>query len=113
MPKYCSRCMLSFDGEICPACGSKRVKEAEPGDLCFLTEKDRIWAGVLADVLKQNGIPFLHKSSIGAGMAIRTGPMFETVRFYVCHEQLEKSAEIVNELFSKDGETVGGEDDSE
>ena len=36
-------------------------------------------SGTVAECMKQNGIPFLQKSSIGAGMAIRTGPMFEKI----------------------------------
>ena len=33
--------------------------------MCFLAEKDVIWAGVLADVLKQHQIPFARVSSVG------------------------------------------------
>ena len=68
--------------------------------MCFLTEKEQIWNGMLADVLKQKNIPFEQKSSMGAGMALRAGPMFETVKFYVFYIHLEEAKEIVKELFS-------------
>ena len=34
--------------------------------MCFLTEKEPVWAGMLADVLAQKGIPFVKESSLGA-----------------------------------------------
>ncbi len=100
MAKYCGKCFLSFDDERCPVCKRKSERNAEPDDLCFLTEKEQIWGGMLADVLAQNNIPFEQKSTMGAGMALRAGPMFETIRFYVFYRHLEEARKIVDELFS-------------
>ena len=47
--------------------------------MCFLTEKEPVWAGMLADVLAQKGIPFVKESSLGAGMALRAGPYLRGV----------------------------------
>lgn len=69
-------------------------------DVCLLTEKDAIWAGMLADVLTQNGVPFVKESVLGAGMALRAGPMMDTIRFYVPRSQLAAAQELVSELFS-------------
>ena len=49
----------------------------KPEGMCLLTEKEVIWAGMLADVLRQHGIPFAKESSLGAGMAIRAGSLLE------------------------------------
>ena len=96
---YCAACRSLFEGEQCPTCGSKKVTEPSPEDICFLTEADPVWSIMLADVLKQHGIPSLSSSSIGAGMAMRAGSMFERVKFYVRFEHLEKGRAIVEELF--------------
>lgn len=68
--------------------------------LCFLTEKSPIWAGMLADVLTQHEIPFVKESTLGAGLAIRTGSLAESFRFFVPASRLSSAQELVEELFS-------------
>lgn len=109
MTQYCNICCLPFDGEHCPVCGTKKIKPIEPGDLCFLTEKEQIWSDMLADVFNQQNIPFIQKKVLGAGLAIKTGPMRERVRFYVFYKQLSEAKSIVDELFSP----LSEEDDNE
>jgi len=70
--------------------------------MCLLTEKDVVWAGMLADVLKQHNIPFVKESSLGAGMAIRAGSLLETIRFYVPAFHLAAAKDLVEELFARD-----------
>jgi hypothetical protein len=100
MSRYCGICCRLFDGKRCPVCGRRSTRDVEPDDLCFLTEKEMIWSGMLADVLKQRGIPFTQKSVLGAGLAAITGTVCERVRFYVFYSQLEEAGAIVEELFS-------------
>lgn len=98
---YCQGCKIVFEeGERCPFCGSKKVRNASPEDICFLTEVDPIMGGMLKDVLEQNNIPALNSSTIGAGMAMRAGSMFERTKFYVRYEHLAMAKEIVDELFN-------------
>ena len=97
---YCEACKLAFDKAAkCPRCGSRKLREPLPEDLCFLTETDPMFGGMLKDVLEQNGIPVLSSSTMGAGMAMRVGPMFDRIRFYVPYAQLSAASEIVGELF--------------
>lgn len=56
--------------------------------------------GILEDVLKQNNIPYLKKDVMGAGLAIKVGPMFERSRFYVPFEQWSRATAITEDLFS-------------
>lgn len=81
------------------ACGAR--PGGEPEGMCFLTEKSPIWAGMLADVLQQRGIPFVKESSLGAGLAIRAGSLSETIRFFVPPSRLAAARELVEELFSE------------
>ena len=57
-------------------------------------------AGILEDVLKQNNIPFLKKEVMGAGLAIKVGPMLDRSRFYVMYDILDKARPIVDDLFA-------------
>ena len=97
---YCEKCNRIFEGDHCPVCRKSKVREPEPKDPCFLSEQDYISAGILEDLLKQNGIPFLKKDVMGAGMAIKVGPMLERSRCYVPYEQLEDAAVIADDLFA-------------
>ena len=114
MQRYCERCSVPFDGERCPVCGKKSARFAAPEDICFLTEKEQLWGGMLADVLRQENIPFIRKSVMGAGMALKAGPMLERVRFYVYYKQLTEAADIVEGLFSAaDGGSEPPEEEGE
>ena len=110
MTQYCNRCCLPFDGECCPVCGRKNAKQIGPNDLCFLTEKEQLWSGMLADVLSQQKIPFVQKNVFGAGMSMKTGLMNERIRFYVFYGHLAEAKKLVDELFSPLSEENDNED---
>ncbi len=74
----------------------------QPEKMCYLTEQSPIWAGMLADVLQQNGIPFFKESSLGAGLAIKTGGLSESIRFFVPASRIDGARELVEELFSRE-----------
>ena len=101
---YCDKCSRIVEAERCPVCGSRKIREPEAGDPCFLTEQGFVSSGILEDMLKQNGIPFLKKDVMGAGMAIKVGPMLERSRFYVRFEHLETARELADELFATESE---------
>ena len=75
---------------------------AEPrqGELRFLTEQEPVWARVLAEVLERNRIPFVKESSMGAGLAIKTGALLETIRFFVPCSRLEEAKDLADGLFA-------------
>ena len=97
---YCEKCKRVFDGAgRCPHCGSRRTRPPLPEDLCFLTETDPMFGGMLRDVLAQGRIPAVASSAMGAGMALKVGPMFDQTRFYVPCEYLPAAKELVASLF--------------
>ena len=96
---YCEKCNRIIEGERCPVCKSRKIREPEAKDPCYLTEQDYISSGILEDVLKQNGIPYLKKDVMGAGVAIKVGPMLERSRFYVPFEQLSGARDVLESLF--------------
>ena len=99
---YCEKCCRVIEADRCPVCKSKRVREPEAKDPCFLTEQDYLSSGILEDLLKQNGIPYLKKDVMGAGLAIKVGPMLERSRFYVPFEQLESARAVAEEVFPEE-----------
>ena len=99
---YCEKCSRIIEADRCPVCKSKRVREPEAKDPCFLTEQDYLSSGILEDLLKQNGIPYLKKDVMGAGLAIKVGPMLERSRFYVPFEQLESARAVAEEVFPEE-----------
>ena len=64
---YCEKCSRIIEETRCPFCGSRKIREPQPKDLCFLTEQEFLPAGVLEDVLKQGGVV------PGAALVERTG----------------------------------------
>lgn len=97
---YCEKCSRVVDADRCPVCNNRKLREPEAKDPCYLTELDYISSGILEDLLKQNNIPYLKKNVMGAGMAIKVGPMLERSRFYVPFEQLSNAETVLKESFS-------------
>lgn len=81
-----------------PAPGSETI--------CFLTEQSPIWAGMLADVLRQHSIPFFQESSLGAGLALKMGTLSEMMRFFVPSSYLATANGLVGELFNKEDDPM-------
>lgn len=96
---YCPNCHLLVPGTRCPVCDRKRLEPPREADYCFLTEKKFVWAGVLEDCLRQNGIPYLTQNVMGAGLTARIGPMMETVKFFIPYGCYEKARLLDEELF--------------
>ena len=103
---YCENCMRIIEEERCPVCGNKRIRMPEPTDPCFLTELDYVSSGILEDLLQQNGIPFLKRNVMGAGMAIRVGPMLDRSRFYIPCDRFGEAETLAAELSSNWEETT-------
>ena len=97
---YCEKCSRVTDAGRCPVCRNRKLREPGAKDPCYLTELDYILSGILEDLLKQNNIPYLKKNVMGAGMAIKVGPMLERSRFYVPFEQLSNAETVLEESFS-------------
>lgn len=83
---------------------SNTGQNAASNDLHYLTEQAQPWSEILKDILKQNDIPTFSRSVMGAGMVIRAGAALDRTEFYVPSSHFEKAKQIVEELFSNDGD---------
>lgn len=70
-------------------------------DYVLLTEKEEMWANMLMEVLKDNGVPCTAVPVHGAGMVMRTG-IREKLKVYVPQEHKTRAEELLEELFTKD-----------
>ncbi|HIU46564.1 MAG TPA: DUF2007 domain-containing protein [Candidatus Fimadaptatus faecigallinarum] len=96
---YCENCMLLTEGERCVRCNRRKLRAPRPGDFCLLDERPAMWAGMLMDVLGQNGIPCVTRSALGAALSQEVGHNLERQRVFVPYEQLDEARELVRELF--------------
>ena len=100
---YCDDCRLAFEGSSrCPSCGNEDVRTPLPEDFCFLIEINAMFADILKSVLDGNDIPSLASSTIGAGLRVRGGAMFDRIRFYVRYDDLQEAKEIAYTMFGAD-----------
>ena len=107
---YCEKCCRIFEGDHCPNCRKSRVRQPEQGDPCFLAEENYVSSTILEDLLKQNNTPYLKKDVMGAGMAIKVGPMLERSRFYVPFSVYENARPIAEELAGDSQEDLSPSD---
>ncbi len=113
MELYCKDCKLVYSTPRCPVCGGKRGTPACGDDICFLTEREQMWAEMLEDVLRQNGIPYIFKNRYGRGITVTLGFGAERVSFYVKYRDLPRAREIVEELFEAPADEAGFEEGPE
>lgn len=102
--RYCPNCHMLVRDIRCPRCGRKWLEEPGSNDYCFLTQKDALWAGVLEDALRQNGIPYLTENTMGAGLAIKAGTMLGSVRFFVRYAHYHVAKDLETMLFTPNEE---------
>lgn len=76
----------------------------------FLAEKDLMWAEMLEQVLKDNGVDCVSVPVYGAGMALRGGVM-ERHKVYVPKERLSEAQELLDALFTENELPVAPEDE--
>ena len=110
---YCEKCSLLSEGDRCPACGSRKVRPPKDDDYCYLTEKDAMWSGMLEDIFRQEGIPCMTRPVLGAGFAMKVGPLSEKSRFYIPFSHLQKARELAEALMDAPVQQAASEDDTE
>lgn len=91
---YCTKCRMITEGPHCAFCGSDSLRAPVPGDLCYLTQKEPIWAQAMGDLLDEQGIFYETENLLGAALALSVGPLLEQVSFFVPYDALERAKEV-------------------
>ena len=97
---YCPVCMQLREMERCPSCGRFPLYPPHPKDFCFLLEKEAMWAEMLREVLRDQGIPCVHQPVYGAGLIMNVGAAMERYRLFVPYEFLDEAQEMAKQLFA-------------
>ncbi len=69
----------------------------------LFTEKDAIWADILVQLLKNNGIPCVAKPVHGAGMVVGAGVQ-ERMRLYIPAEMVSQAEALMADYFPADAQ---------
>ncbi len=96
---YCEKCKVLSEGQTCDYCGSRRVRLPRFEDYCLLTERPYVWASLLDEVLRDNGIPAVSVEVLDQAYGLRSHVRH---RVFVPYGTLEEAKEWMMELF--DGE---------
>ena len=98
---YCPNCHRLFEEDVCPECGALGRRPRED-DYCLLSRREVIWAGMLADVLRQEGIECILESEEGAAMRTLIGSGLGYTLVYVPYADLDRARALEEALFSAD-----------
>lgn len=95
---YCEKCNQVTEALRCPVCGSAALRTPQENDLCFLACKPRMFSPMFQEALRDNGIAFVLRSDLGAGMAMILGEYLEKDNFYVPYSQYAEAVSILQQF---------------
>ena len=93
---YCKDCMAASPAETCPFCGQTLHLPALEDDLCRLADLGTLESDLLAQLLRDQNIPFHRQST--SGLVSVLGSFTETWRFFVHCANLERARELLGAL---------------
>ncbi len=75
----------------------RKTREKEPGanEPFLIAETDRLHADMIEPILRESGVPFERRGTLGAAVTLNAGTRFETYRFYVPYGAREKCAAMI------------------
>ena len=88
--------------ERCEKCGSSKLITPIGSEPVHLVNREPIWAGVVCDILKTKGIPFIKKSFLGDGLAFQVGYYLENYDIFVPYNLYEEAKELLSEIFAEE-----------
>ncbi len=96
---YCPKCqVLSPDGESCPSCGGKKLREAKAEDPTLLITADEIKAEMIEAVFEDNSLPYEERiCGLGGPPSVIFGKSSNTNKnIFVPYGELEAAESLLN-----------------
>lgn len=103
--EFCESCNVAFEGERCPVCGTKKLRQAREDDFCFLLEDDALRCNVIMGVLESNEIPY-SAMPFGNGVEARVGMPLGNYRVFVPFVHLERAKSLLRDLENENTEQL-------
>lgn len=100
---FCDKCNSLCTKAPCPGCGNRSLRAPEPGDYCFLTERELMWAEMLRGALADSGIESAYRPVFGAVVTAHMGSALQRHQIYVPVEAYDDAKDVMFALF---GETL-------
>ena len=98
---YCETCMMLIAQDKCPACKKNKVREPKENDPVYLLTKHAVWASVVEDILRENGIPCLKRSEQTIVPTIIMGEVATTYRIFVPYGAYGASQELLADFLNE------------
>ena len=92
---YCEKCHMLLEEATCPECGGKRLRPVQEDDYCLLAEKEDLWAGMLEELLTNEGISCVRVGMRGAALVVNCGAS-ERYRMYVPYREMERAKDLLS-----------------
>ena len=92
---YCQNCRMVYETEQCLECGEK-LRLVKDDDPCFLVFKQVPLADMIRETLESHHIPYFDEPVMGAGLALKVGPMLEKYRFYVPYSSYDEAKKLIH-----------------
>lgn len=98
---FCDKCNSLHETSACPDCHSRDLRAPEPGDFCFLTEREVMWADMLRAALADVDIESAYRPVFGAAMSVSMGKALERHQLFVPYECYDEALAVMMALFGE------------
>ena len=107
---YCQECMLVFEDDSCPCCGTQSVRSYQEDDPVYLMVFEDLWTESVEEILSDNEISFLKQPNLGAALRTYLGQPFESYCYYVKHSDWQKAKELLEQFRNPNNAVTEGEE---
>ncbi|HIR66454.1 MAG TPA: hypothetical protein IAB94_00220 [Candidatus Coproplasma avicola] len=96
---YCENCHAACEGDVCPLCGTKKLRKATAKDFCYLCQCDEGQCDGIADALEENGIHCV-AMPYGRGVESQFGLPLSVYRLFVPFSHYERARDFLEQMQS-------------
>ena len=96
---YCENCHAACEGDVCPFCGTKKLRNATAEDFCYLCQCDEWQCAGIADALEENGIHCV-AMPYGRGVESQFGLPLSVYRLFVPFSHYEMARDFLEQMQS-------------
>ncbi len=96
---FCEKCNFITEGNCCPSCGNKKLREVHDEDFCFFVNLSAYHYQMLEFTLKEKGIEVVGLPFYVGGVSLANAGRAEARKVFIRYQDIEHATEIYNTLF--------------